>query len=90
MLSVLTSAVLVGLGVVAYSYRQSRSYLLIVLALATLVAKAVLGSLVLVQVVSMEVHHLFEHLLDVVMAVFLIAAIYYARTTSTAVATLDD
>lgn len=89
-LAVVTSAGLVSLGVVAYFYRQSRSYLLVVLALATLVIKAVLGSLVLVQMFSMEIHHLFEHLLDVLMAIFLIAAIYYARTSSPEVTALDD
>lgn len=86
----MTSAGLVSLGVVAYFYRQSRSYLLVMLALLTLVVKAGLGSLVLVQSVSMEVHHLFEHLLDVLMAVFLLASIYYARTTTPEVTSLDD
>lgn len=87
---VLTSAVLVSLGVVAYSYRQSRSYLLVVLALTTLVVKACLGGLAILQWLPMDSHHLFEHLLDVVMALFLIASIYYARTTPSEVTTLDD
>lgn len=89
-LGALTSAVLVGLGVVAYSHRQSRSYLLVVLALATLIAKACLGGLAIVQWLPMDSHHLFEHLLDVVMALFLIASIYYARTTPSEVTSFDD
>lgn len=89
-LAILTSAVLVFLGVVAYSQRQSRSYLLVVLALATLIAKACLGCLVMVQWLAMDIHHLFEHLLDVIMALFLIASIYYARTTPSEVTALDD
>lgn len=90
LLAGVTSAGLVSLGVVAYFYRQSRSYLLVILALATLVFKAVLGGLVIVQLVSMEVHHLFEHLLDLLMAVFLLASIYYARTIAPEVTTTDD
>lgn len=89
-LAILTSAVLVSLGVVAYSRRQSRSYLLVVLALATLIAKACLGGLAIGQWLSMDIHHLFEHLLDVVMALFLIASIYYARTTPSEATALDD
>jgi hypothetical protein len=86
----LTSALLVGLGIVAYSQRQSRSYLLVVLALATLIVKTCLGSLVIVQVLSMDVHHVFEHVLDVIMALCLIVSIYYARTTPAAETTLND
>jgi predicted permease len=86
----LTSALLVSLGVIAYSQRQSRSYLLVVLALGTLIAKTCLGSLAIVQVLSMDLHHLFEHLLDVVMALCLLVAIYYARTTPSGMTALDD
>lgn len=89
-LAVLTSAVLVSLGVVTYAHRQSRSYLLVALALATLIVKACFVCLVITQVLSMDIHHLFEHLPDVVIALFLIALIYYARTTPSEVTALDN
>lgn len=78
----LAAAVLVSLGVFAFSRRQSRSYLLVVLALATLVCKAGAGGFTLVGILPFGLHHLLEHGLDLVMATLLIAAVYYGRTTS--------
>ena len=77
----LAAAVLVSLGLVAFSRRRSRSYFLIVLALCTLVCKALAGSFTVVGVMPVELHHTVEHGLDLVMAILLIAAVYYARTT---------
>lgn len=82
-LSGVASAVLVSLGLFAFVRRQSHSYLLVVLALGTLVAKAVLGSLALGKVIPISQHHLVEHALDGLMAVFLLAAVYNARTPPT-------
>lgn len=77
----IASAVIVGLAIVAFAQRRSRSYLLIAMALATLLARTVVGGLALFGVIQMELHHLTEHALDGAMAVLLIAAVYYARTT---------
>ena len=77
----LASAVLVSLGVLAFVRRQSRTYLLVVLALGTLVAKAWIGSLALGNVVPTSQHHLIEHALDMLMAIFLLTAVYDARTS---------
>jgi hypothetical protein len=74
-LSGVASAVLVSLGLFAFVRRQSHSYLL--------VAKAVLGSLALGKVIPISQHHLVEHALDGLMAVFLLAAVYNARTPPT-------
>ena len=77
----LAAAVLVSLGLVAFSRRRSRSYFLVVLALCTLVCKALAGGFTVVGVMPVELHHTAEHGLDLVMAILLIAAVYYARTT---------
>lgn len=77
------SVVLVSLGILAFIRRQSHSYLLVVLALGTLIVKAVLGSLALGNVIPISQHHLIEHALDGLMAVFLLAAVYNARTQPT-------
>lgn len=75
------SMIVVGLAIVAFIQRRSRSYLLIVLALATLLARTVVGGLAMGELIPIETHHLVEHALDGVMAVLLIAAVYFARTT---------
>ena len=77
----LTAALLVSLGLVAFSRRKSRAYLLVVLALGTLLCKAVAGGLTIVGIMPTDLHHPVEHGLDSVMAVLLIAAVYFARTT---------
>lgn len=76
----LASAALVSLGILAFFRRQSRSYLFVVLALGTLVAKALLGGFALGDAIPIGQHHLAEHALDGLMAVFLLAAVYDART----------
>ena len=81
LLAGLAAAALVSLGLIAFSRRQSRSYLLVVLALCTLICKALAGGLAIVGILPIDVHHLVEHGLDLVMAILLIAAVYYARTT---------
>ncbi|EMA42345.1 hypothetical protein C448_10951 [Halococcus morrhuae DSM 1307] len=74
------SLVVLGLGIVALAQRRSRSYLLITMALGTLVGRTLVGGLAMDGMLSMELHHLIEHTLDGVMAVLLLAAVYYART----------
>ncbi|RJT03158.1 hypothetical protein [Halococcus sp. IIIV-5B] len=78
----ISSVAIVGLGVAALSQRRSRSYLLITLALATLLVRTLVGGLALEGMLSMHLHHLIEHASDGVMAVLLLAAVYFARTAN--------
>jgi hypothetical protein len=77
----LASSVLVTAGIIAFSRRQARSYLFVVLALGTLVMKALLGGLALSDIIPISQHHLIEHALDMLLAVFLLIAVYDARTS---------
>jgi len=76
----LGSAGVVGLALVALLQRRSWSYLLVTLALVTLGARAVVGTFSLMGMLSIPTHHTAEHLLDVLMAGLVIAAVYTART----------
>ncbi|MFC7068279.1 DUF7471 family protein [Halobaculum lipolyticum] len=76
----LAGAGLLGLGLAAFLRRRSRSYLLVALALGTLAARAGLAAGTAFGLVGAETHHFGEHLLDVVMAGLVVAAVYYART----------
>jgi len=75
----LGSAVLVGLALAAFARRRSRPYLLVVLALATLLARTAVAVLSMTWTLSVADHHTFEHVLDVAMAALVIAAVYTAR-----------
>lgn len=77
----IASLVVVVLAVAALAQRRSRSYVLITMALATLFARTAVGGLAVNGIVTMKIHHITEHGLDGAMAVLLIAAVYYARTT---------
>jgi PhoPQ-activated pathogenicity-related protein len=81
LLAGIASLAVVGLAVVAFAQRRSRSYLLITMALTTLLARTVVGALATNGMMAQATHHLTEHMLDGVMAVLLLAAVYYARTT---------
>ena len=76
---------LLGLGLAAFLRRRSRSYLLVALALGTLALRAGLAGATAFGLVGAEAHHFGEHLLDVVMATLVVAAVYYARTVRTGV-----
>ncbi|WP_129117019.1 DUF7471 family protein [Halegenticoccus tardaugens] len=75
----IVSGLLVLLGMSAYARRRSRSYLLVVLALATLLARSGVAVLTIGGFMSYDVHHFLEHGLDFVMAGLVLAAVYYAR-----------
>lgn len=87
MLAGVGGAVLLGGGVAAFLRRGSRSYLLVALALATLLARTGVAVAAELALVSPAAHHLGEHALDVVMAGLVIAAVYYARTATGGAAT---
>lgn len=73
------SALLLGLGLAALVRRRSRPYLLIALALSTLLARTALAGIALVDALPAADHHLAEHVLDVAMVVLVVGAVYYAR-----------
>ena len=77
----IASAVLLGLGLAALSRRQSKPYLLVALALATLAARTTVAVMTMLGVLPDGTHHLSEHTLDVAMAGLVIGAVYYARTS---------
>ncbi|GEM_PF-503843 len=70
------------LGVVAYRRRRTRPYLLITLALAALVVRTVVGLGTVYGHVPMGLHHLVEHGLDFLIAVFLLTAVYLSGPRS--------
>jgi len=72
------SAVMIGLALAALVRRQSW-YLLVTLALATLLGRTAVAAGSMSGVVSTASHHTLEHLLDVLMAALVIAAVYTAR-----------
>jgi len=88
-LAAVGSAVVLGLALAALLRRRSRSYLLVALALATLVARTAVAGLTMTGVVADPTHHLLEHVLDVAMAALVIAAVYTARATRPEVAEGD-
>ncbi|WP_198662142.1 DUF7471 family protein [Halorussus litoreus] len=73
------SALLLGLGLAALARRRSRSYLLVTLALATLLARTAVAALSLTGSVDAVAHHWVEHGLDALMAALVVAAVYDAR-----------
>lgn len=76
----LGGSVLIGLGLAALARRRSWSYLLVTLALATLLARTGVAVFSMTAVISEPTHHLLEHGLDVAMAALVVAAVYTART----------
>lgn len=81
LLTGIVSSIIVSLAIVALAQRRSRSYLLITVAFGTLLARTLVGGLAMMGIVQLEIHHITEHGLDGTMAILLIAAVYYARTT---------
>ena len=77
------SLLLVGLAGVAFVQRRSRSYLLVLLALATLLARTVAGVLMLDGLLAADLHHTLEHALDVALVGFLLVAVYSVRSDRT-------
>ncbi|WP_205427702.1 hypothetical protein [Halorussus sp. MSC15.2] len=76
----LGSAVVLGLALAALVRRRSRSYLLVTLALATLLARTAVAVLSLTGSVAEGSHHLLEHGLDAAMAALVVAAVLDARS----------
>ena len=79
LLAGVASVTLAGLGVAVFHRRRTRSHLLIALALLAFASRAAIAALTFGGVISDVDHHVFEHVVDLVMAGLVLAAIYYAR-----------
>ena len=77
------TAVVAGLAIAAFVRRRSRPYLLVALALSSLVARTAVGLGAYTPLLAAEDHHLLEHGLDVAMAALVIAAVYLVRAAPT-------
>lgn len=75
----LGASAVVGLALAAFVRRQSRPYLLVTLAVATVLARTLVASLSLNGTLAPGTHHLTEHALDGAMVALVIAAVYTAR-----------
>ncbi|WP_313696195.1 DUF7471 family protein [Halorarum halobium] len=80
-LAAVGGAILLGGGLAAFLRRGTRSYLLVALALGTLLARTALAVGAAWGAVDANTHHFGEHVLDVAMAGLVIAAVVYARRT---------
>ncbi|WP_276259479.1 DUF7471 family protein [Haloglomus litoreum] len=74
------AATLLGLALAGFARRRSASYLLVALALATLLARVGVATAAMAGLLADPDHHLAEHILDVLMAALVIAAVYTARS----------
>lgn len=79
-LSVVTSAALALIAVLAFRRRPSLSYLLVAAALVLFAVKALVGGLTVAGLLGFDAHYAVEHGLDFLMALLLIGAIYAARS----------
>lgn len=75
-----TSMGILALAVVALTRRKSKSYLLVTLAIGTLGIRVILGVLMFLGWMDLTIHHLLEHIADILMALLLLAAVYTAGT----------
>jgi hypothetical protein len=76
----LAAATLLGLALAGFARRRSRPYLLVALALATLLARVAVATAAMGGLLADPDHHLAEHVLDVLMAALVIGAVYTARS----------
>ncbi|MFB6298540.1 MAG: hypothetical protein ABEH56_08485 [Salinirussus sp.] len=81
-LAALGTALLFGLSLAAFVRRRSRPYLLIVGAFAALLGRSAVVGFSLFGTLSPTSHHVFEHVLDVLLVALVVAAVYYARSVS--------
>lgn len=73
------SALIIGLSIMALVRRRSWSYFLVTLALSTLLVRTLIGMVSLGGTMDPTAHHVLEHGMDVLTAIFLIGAIATAR-----------
>ncbi|MBP1985648.1 DUF7471 family protein [Halolamina salifodinae] len=70
------AAVVAGVAIAAFVRRRSRRYLLVALALSTLVGRSAVGLGAYGGMIGPRLHHQLEHGLDAAMAALVIAAVY--------------
>jgi hypothetical protein len=75
----LGGSAIVALSLVALLRRRSGTYLLVTLAVATILARTAVAAVSLQGTLDAGTHHLAEHALDAVMVGLVIAAVYTAR-----------
>ena len=75
-------AAILGLALAALVRRRSWPYLLVALALGTLLVRVAAGAVYVQGTLGSDTHHLLEHGLDIVMAALVIAAVVFARDAS--------
>lgn len=75
----LASAFVLVLALLALYRRRSGSYVLVTLALSTLLARVVVGFMGVQGALGAPAHHLLEHGLDVLTVALLLGAVYLAR-----------
>ena len=85
LLAGLGAALILGLAIAALLRRRSTPYLLVALAIASILARTVVAGASLEGMIAVGDHHLLEHALDVVMVALVVAAVYTARTAPDAV-----
>lgn len=83
-LATIGTTVVLLLAFAGYLRRQSRPYLLVVVAISALVVRSMIGFGTMYGYVPMGVHHLVEHGLDFLIAVCVLAAVYLTGTPSAA------
>lgn len=82
-LAAVGTAGVLGLALAGYVQRRSRSYLLVVFAVAVLLARSVVTVYAYgFDGISAPRHHLLEHVFDVLLVALVIAAVYYARSVT--------
>lgn len=79
LLAGLGASVVLGLAIAALLRRRSTPYLLVVLAVATILVRTLVAGAAFQGAFGASDHHLLEHALDVVMVALVIAAVYTAR-----------
>ncbi|GAB7020019.1 DUF7471 family protein [Halostagnicola bangensis] len=82
-ISAIGALIVFALAATAFRRRRSLPYLLITAALGALVLRPIVGAGTVLGHVPMGLHHTIEHLLDVVIAGFLIAAVLSVGTLET-------
>lgn len=84
------TAILLSLALLAFTERRSRPYLLISLAIAALFLRTIVAVLSMMSILPTTSHHLFEHVLDIVVVVLVIVGVYYARSVERRIEPEDE
>ena len=79
----LGAAGILGVAIAALLRRRSTPYLLVALAIATILARTLVAGAALQGAFAPTDHHLLEHGLDVVMVALVVAAVWTARSPPT-------